>query len=533
MLKQWLVSDGSVDSITVEEKYSQWVEQLRSDKYVTVLGLQTDFTPWFGLSHYASYTVMVSKKKLSSLGYEIPALQTLWQVKGGKGVRQRTVQGLLGYIQKPTIAKLNKFPRGAYTATSEAKLEFPILSAPTLRAPRCIRSSKRSWKQPQQDLDHSWSWAQEEGCVMRISSLWLQSNWGLPWVSWRDSPKWIWRQEESLVKNPRRRNLLRRLPSRKPKHWQTSFLSTAILKFGWCLVYGSKDSHNRLWWSPDGHLRYKKAINDIPSCLTQIKDLEVRNSDDLEPWLQLPIESYNIAYVDISWYLNRSWSSMIDHPIWLHLWNQYYLSWSIYILYVCFGIQPRSWCWRLMRSPSLPYLMLPMKRQILRYQRLFLMTFILSLSHASPFWQLWKLTSGMPSVESRWSRRRSQRRRPSLLEAVPVMGRVRMDLGLVLVAIEYQLIIRFVICFIDMLHIPTTVEDKNNQWFLLRYPCHWMVCHGHGNDAYGTPALTNCVQYDCHFHSGFNFSNEISVKPCSCRVGQFAFLVPILGIYII
>jgi hypothetical protein len=45
MLKQWLVSDGSVDSITVEEKYSQWVEQLRSDKYVTVLGLQTDFTP--------------------------------------------------------------------------------------------------------------------------------------------------------------------------------------------------------------------------------------------------------------------------------------------------------------------------------------------------------------------------------------------------------------------------------------------------------------------------------------------------------
>lgn len=92
---------------------------------------------------------MVSKKKLSSLGYEIPALQTLWQVKGGKGVRQRTVQGLLGYIQKPTIAKLNKFPRGAYTATSEAKLEFPILSAPTLRAPRCIRSSKRSWKQPQ------------------------------------------------------------------------------------------------------------------------------------------------------------------------------------------------------------------------------------------------------------------------------------------------------------------------------------------------------------------------------------------------
>ena len=45
MLKQWMLSDGSCDSITVEEKYSQWVEQLRSDKYVTVLGLQSDFTP--------------------------------------------------------------------------------------------------------------------------------------------------------------------------------------------------------------------------------------------------------------------------------------------------------------------------------------------------------------------------------------------------------------------------------------------------------------------------------------------------------
>ena len=44
MLKQWMISDGSCDSITVEEKYSQWVEQLRSDKYVTVLGLQAEFS---------------------------------------------------------------------------------------------------------------------------------------------------------------------------------------------------------------------------------------------------------------------------------------------------------------------------------------------------------------------------------------------------------------------------------------------------------------------------------------------------------
>ncbi len=35
MLKQWLVNDGKTDSITVEEKFLQWVEQLRTDRYVT------------------------------------------------------------------------------------------------------------------------------------------------------------------------------------------------------------------------------------------------------------------------------------------------------------------------------------------------------------------------------------------------------------------------------------------------------------------------------------------------------------------
>ena len=36
MLKQWLVNDGKTDSITVEEKYVKWTEELRSDKYATV-----------------------------------------------------------------------------------------------------------------------------------------------------------------------------------------------------------------------------------------------------------------------------------------------------------------------------------------------------------------------------------------------------------------------------------------------------------------------------------------------------------------
>ena len=39
MLKEWLMNDGTVDSISVEEKYQRWVEQLRTDRYVTVHGL--------------------------------------------------------------------------------------------------------------------------------------------------------------------------------------------------------------------------------------------------------------------------------------------------------------------------------------------------------------------------------------------------------------------------------------------------------------------------------------------------------------
>ena len=35
MLKQWMVNDGNVDSIQIEEKYTRWVEQLRTVKYVT------------------------------------------------------------------------------------------------------------------------------------------------------------------------------------------------------------------------------------------------------------------------------------------------------------------------------------------------------------------------------------------------------------------------------------------------------------------------------------------------------------------
>ena len=36
MLKQWMVNDGACDSITVEERYVKWTEDLRSDRYTTV-----------------------------------------------------------------------------------------------------------------------------------------------------------------------------------------------------------------------------------------------------------------------------------------------------------------------------------------------------------------------------------------------------------------------------------------------------------------------------------------------------------------
>ena len=46
MLKQWLVNDGKTDSITVEEKYVKWTEELRSDNYATVPLLESQVITW-------------------------------------------------------------------------------------------------------------------------------------------------------------------------------------------------------------------------------------------------------------------------------------------------------------------------------------------------------------------------------------------------------------------------------------------------------------------------------------------------------
>lgn len=36
MLKQWMVGEGHVDSISVEERFVKWSEEIRSDRYCTV-----------------------------------------------------------------------------------------------------------------------------------------------------------------------------------------------------------------------------------------------------------------------------------------------------------------------------------------------------------------------------------------------------------------------------------------------------------------------------------------------------------------
>ena len=45
MLRQWIMGKGQLDSIHIEEKYRQWVESLRTDRYVTARGLPRVDTP--------------------------------------------------------------------------------------------------------------------------------------------------------------------------------------------------------------------------------------------------------------------------------------------------------------------------------------------------------------------------------------------------------------------------------------------------------------------------------------------------------
>lgn len=49
MLKQWLLADGKVDSIVVEKKYVRYVEETRTDKWVTVSWKYKWWAHWWAL----------------------------------------------------------------------------------------------------------------------------------------------------------------------------------------------------------------------------------------------------------------------------------------------------------------------------------------------------------------------------------------------------------------------------------------------------------------------------------------------------
>lgn len=83
MLKQWLLSDGKADAITVEEKYTRWTEQLRTDRYVTA-------------SH--RHLLLTTHVKLGAWGSGVAIKVTklqLYKIYGRKGAGKKFVDELL------------------------------------------------------------------------------------------------------------------------------------------------------------------------------------------------------------------------------------------------------------------------------------------------------------------------------------------------------------------------------------------------------------------------------------------------------
>lgn len=85
MLKTWMVNDGRTDSILVEGKFHKWVEQLRSDKYVTAT-----------LAHMVAVSVLNKCSCLSCSGDQASALQNVRSQQRGQKVCGGASQGLLG-----------------------------------------------------------------------------------------------------------------------------------------------------------------------------------------------------------------------------------------------------------------------------------------------------------------------------------------------------------------------------------------------------------------------------------------------------
>lgn len=91
MLKQFMLADGKIDDIEVEEKYVRWTEQLRSDRYVTVPKHMMD-THTHTCKPMCPWHVMASP---ADTGYKTTAVQDLWEIEGGQAVRGRTDQRTL------------------------------------------------------------------------------------------------------------------------------------------------------------------------------------------------------------------------------------------------------------------------------------------------------------------------------------------------------------------------------------------------------------------------------------------------------
>ncbi|CAK8991390.1 unnamed protein product [Durusdinium trenchii] len=95
MLKQWLLSDGKVDDITVEERYTRWTEQLRSDRYVTVTKLQLYKT--YGKSSAAKkFIEEILKGQVGVPHPRCPNLEEAKMYKALKEVAENTTSGMRG-----------------------------------------------------------------------------------------------------------------------------------------------------------------------------------------------------------------------------------------------------------------------------------------------------------------------------------------------------------------------------------------------------------------------------------------------------
>ena len=109
MLKEWLLSDGKLDSITIEEKFTKWVEQLRTDKYVTATQMQYKLIfPCPTTMPRSIVFLCVGGKSFQAQGVKccpgdkVAALQDLWEEQGGQVFHRRASERHLGYYYKST-----------------------------------------------------------------------------------------------------------------------------------------------------------------------------------------------------------------------------------------------------------------------------------------------------------------------------------------------------------------------------------------------------------------------------------------------